>query len=129
MKRLALAVCALALPGLALAEEAMETYKFEPSSSLSTLGLVYTLAMVGLFLGVGWYFKRRAQNSDDYFTAGRGVGALSNGLAMTSNYMSLATFLGFTALLWKLQCSFIRVLPTPRHCRPSSCVACAQMSQ
>lgn len=100
----------LLLPGLALAEEAGKLYKFEPSNSLSSLGLIYTILMVTLFLGVGMYFKRKLANSDDYYTAGRGVGALSNGLAMTSNYMSLATFLGFTALLWKLQFLMVAIV-------------------
>jgi len=102
--RLILAVlAALAVPCLAMAEQSLKTYTFAPTKSLSTLGLIYTLGMVGLFLWVGWLSKKRVANSDDYYTAGRGVGALSNGLAMTSNYMSLATFLGFTALIWKLQ--------------------------
>ncbi|MCB1777884.1 MAG: cation acetate symporter, partial [Candidatus Competibacteraceae bacterium] len=78
-------------------------YVFEPSGAVSTLGIIYTLLMIGSFLYVGWLSKRRVASSDDYFTAGRSIGPLSNGLAMSSNYMSLATFLGFTALLWKMQ--------------------------
>ncbi|MBE0616901.1 MAG: cation acetate symporter [Proteobacteria bacterium] len=103
MIRLLLCLAALLVPGLALAQEAMKTYQFVPSGALSTLGLIYTVAMVVMFLWVGWLSKKRVATSDDFYTAGRGIGALSNGLAMTSNYMSLATFLGFTALLWKLQ--------------------------
>ncbi len=98
-----LTVLALLFPAAALAAEPMKKYHFQPTNALSTLGLIYTIAMVTLFLWVGWISKRRVATSDDYYTAGRGIGALSNGLAMTSNYMSLATFLGFTALLWKLQ--------------------------
>jgi cation/acetate symporter len=78
-------------------------YRFEPSAGLSTLGLIYTVLMVSLFLWMGWLSNRQVATSDDYFAAGRRIGPLSNGLAMTSNYMSLATFLGFTALLWKFQ--------------------------
>ena len=98
-----LTALALLTPAAALAAEPMKKYHFQPTNALSTLGLIYTIAMVTLFLWVGWISKRRVATSDDYYTAGRGIGALSNGLAMTSNYMSLATFLGFTALLWKLQ--------------------------
>lgn len=104
MSRILLALAALAAPALAVASEGTtQMYKFAPSKGLSTLGLIYTVAMVSAFLWMGWLAKKRVATSDDYYTAGRGIGALSNGLAMTSNYMSLATFLGFTALMWKLQ--------------------------
>ena len=115
MKRWWLTAPLLALPTAALAQEAeqaqeMQTYVFEPTSALSTLGIIYTVAMVFLFLYVGWWFKSRVATSDDYFAAGRKVGGLSNGLAMTSNYMSLATFLGFTALLWRLQYFLVAIV-------------------
>ncbi|MGB5062837.1 MAG: cation acetate symporter, partial [Candidatus Competibacter sp.] len=103
MSRL-LALIALFLPVLAQAQAAEpKYYVFEPSGAVSTLGIIYTLLMMGSFLYVGWMSKKRVASSDDYFTAGRSIGPLSNGLAMSSNYMSLATFLGFTALLWKMQ--------------------------
>ena len=109
MKKLLFALGLMATPFAAQAA-ALETYVFEPTSMLSTLGIIYTFAMVFLFLYVGWWSKRRVATSDDYFAAGRKVGGLSNGLAMTSNYMSLATFLGFTALLWKLQYFLVAIV-------------------
>ena len=102
MKALSLALAALFLPVLAFAQEP-QYYVFEPSRAVSTLGIIYTVAMIAVFLYVGWLSKRRVASSDDYFAAGRSFGGLSNGLAMSSNYMSLATFLGFTALLWRMQ--------------------------
>ena len=101
MNRILLACALVLLPTLAHAQE--QFYKFEPSPALSTLGIIYTVAMVTLFLYVGYISQKRLASSEDYYAAGRKVGGLSNGLAMTSNYMSLATFLGFTALLWKFQ--------------------------
>jgi cation/acetate symporter len=102
-----LAAAALALlPASALAQgqpEELQPYQFVPDEMMSLLGIIYTVVMVVLFLYVGWIMKRRVATSEDYFAAGRKVGGLSNGLAMTSNYMSLATFLGFTALLWSIQ--------------------------
>lgn len=107
MSRLILALAALLLPTAALAQQAppegMQWFQFQPTPMLSLLGIIYTVAMVVLFLYVGWLMLRRVSSSDDYFAAGRNVGGISNGLAMSSNYMSLATFLGFTALLWSLQ--------------------------
>ena len=109
MIRLLLVLAALLLPTAAFAQqttpppEGMEWFRFEPTPMLSLLGIIYTIAMVVLFLYVGWLMTRRVTTSDDYFAAGRNVGGISNGLAMSSNYMSLATFLGFTALIWSLQ--------------------------
>ncbi len=107
MSRLVIALAALLLPTAAFAQqpppEGMEWFRFEPTPMLSLLGIIYTIAMVVLFLYVGWLMTRRVTTSDDYFAAGRNVGGISNGLAMSSNYMSLATFLGFTALIWSLQ--------------------------
>jgi len=105
---LPLLLALLVTPAAALAQDnaAPETtgfYRFEPTSALSTLGIIYAIAMVALFLYIGWVSKNRVATSTDYYAAGRSVGGLSNGLAMTSNYMSLATFLGFTALLWSIQ--------------------------
>ena len=105
MRRLILAVLALlSTPALVgAAEEAAKMFKFEPTKSISTFGMIYTVLMVVTFLYVGYLSQKKTTTSDDYYTAGRGIGALSNGLAMTSNFLSLATFLGFTALIWKLQ--------------------------
>jgi cation/acetate symporter len=112
MNRLLIALALLAvsaLPALAQTPE-VQYYHFEPTPSLSALGIIYTVAMMAIFLYVGWISKKRTASSDDYYAAGRKVGGLSNGLAMTSNYMSLATFLGFTALLWKLQYYLVAVV-------------------
>ncbi len=105
MRRLIFAILALlSTPALAgAAEEAAKVFKFAPTKSISMFGLIYTVAMVVVFLYVGYLSQKKTTSSDDYYTAGRGIGALSNGLAMTSNFLSLATFLGFTALIWKLQ--------------------------
>ncbi len=48
-----------------------------------------------------------AKSSTDYWTAGRSVGSLANGLGMASSFMSLATFLGVTALILKLKVPFV----------------------
>ena len=82
-----IALAALLLPTMAFAQATGETemkpYVFEPDSMMSLLGIIYTIAMVGLFLYVGWISKKRVASSEDYFAAGRKVGGLSNGLAMT----------------------------------------------
>ena len=114
MTRLFTALALFLLPALAYAQDAQPTeqrfFQFVPDEMLSLFGIIYTIAMVVIFLYVGWLSKKRVSTSDDYFAAGRNVGGLSNGLAMTSNYMSLATFLGFTALLWSLQFFLVAIV-------------------
>jgi len=102
MKAWFFALATLFLPALGFAQES-GFYVYEPTQAVSALGITYTVLMIALFLYVGWLSKRRVTTSVDYFAAGRGYGGVSNGLAMSSNYMSLATFLGFTALIWRLQ--------------------------
>ncbi len=72
-----------------------------------TLGIVFVAASFIAFYFIGWYSARAAKSSTDYWTAGRNIGALANGLGMASSYMSLATFMGVTALILKLKVPFV----------------------
>lgn len=67
--------------------------------------------MVGLtfviFYAVGYISNRKSASAEDLYLGGGNVGAFTNGLAMASTYMSLATFLGITALILQLQVPFI----------------------
>ena len=55
------------------------------------------VAMMMLFLGVGWLF--RVAEVDDLWVAGRSIGALENGMAIGANWMSAASYLGVAALV------------------------------
>jgi len=72
-----------------------------------TMGIIFVAASFAFFYFVGWYSQRAAKSSTDYWTAGRSIGSLANGLGMASSYMSLATFLGVTALILKLKVPFV----------------------
>ncbi|ANU14143.1 Acetate permease ActP (cation/acetate symporter) [Planococcus halocryophilus Or1] len=71
------------------------------------LGLAVVGATFLLFYIVGFLSNRKSSSAQDLYTGGGNVGAFTNGLAMASTYMSLATFLGITALILKLQVPFI----------------------
>jgi cation/acetate symporter len=71
------------------------------------LGLGAIIATMLLFYVVGYISNRKSKSVQDLYIAGASVGPLTNGLAMASTYMSLATFLGVTALILKLQVPFI----------------------
>ncbi len=72
-----------------------------------TLGIIFVSASFIIFYLIGWYSAKAAKSSTDYWTAGRSVGSLANGLGMASSFMSLATFMGVTALILKLKVPFV----------------------
>ena len=71
------------------------------------LGMIFVGASFVIFYFIGWYSQRAAKSSTDYWTAGRSIGSITNGLGMASSYMSLATFMGVTALILKLKVPFV----------------------
>ena len=71
------------------------------------LGLVVVGATFVLFYIVGFISNRQSKSAKELYVGGSNVGAITNGLAMAATYMSLATFLGITALILQLQVPFI----------------------
>ncbi len=73
----------------------------------TTIGIVFLVISFIAFYFIGWYSNRSSKSTQDLYIAGGSIGALANGLGMASTYMSLATFLGVTALILKLQAPFV----------------------
>ncbi|WLR50137.1 sodium:solute symporter [Bacillus tianshenii] len=71
------------------------------------IGLVVLGAFFLAFYLISWFSNRASKSVEDLYVAGGGVGPITNGLAMASTYMSLATFLGVTGLILKLQAPFV----------------------
>ncbi len=63
------------------------------------LGLVLSLIVLLISVGIGTWSRRLTRNLSDYYVAGRSIGAINNGLAMVSLALSLTTFIGLTALI------------------------------
>jgi Na+(H+)/acetate symporter ActP len=64
-------------------------------------------AMFAIFYFMGWLGMKHTASTDDLYAAGFKVGPVVNGLAMASTWASLATFLGVSALILKLQIPFV----------------------
>jgi cation/acetate symporter len=64
-------------------------------------GIVASALVIVLSVVIGIWGRRLTQNLADYYVAGRSIGAVNNGLAMVSLSLSIATFLGLTALIVK----------------------------
>lgn len=65
---------------------------------------LYAIAIFVLFvistLGITYQAARRTQSTRDFYTAGGGISGLQNGLAIAGDYMSAATLLGLSSLVF-----------------------------
>ena len=66
----------------------------------SQLPLIAAMAVLGASVAIGLYSARRAATLSDYWVAGRAVGVFTNASAISSNYLSAASFLGVSAFIW-----------------------------
>ncbi len=59
----------------------------------------FFIIFIVLSLGITIWAARRTRSADQFYTAGRSVTALQNGLALAGDYMSAASFLGIAGLV------------------------------
>src|SRR5712672_1650622 len=60
---------------------------------------LFFFGFIALSLGLTWWSMRRARNSTGFFVAGRRLMGWQNGLAISGDYMSAASFLGIAGLV------------------------------
>lgn len=94
MKRIVLPLIILSFPHLLQAATAATQleggFKVGPAIILITILI--------LFILVGLLF--RAKDTTDFYAAGRGISKVGSGMAIASNWMSAASFLGMAALMY-----------------------------
>ena len=59
---------------------------------------IILISILLIFILVGIVF--RAKNTSDFYAAGRGISKIGSGMAIASNWMSAASFLGMAALMY-----------------------------
>ncbi len=59
---------------------------------------IILISILVLFVLVGFLF--RAKDTTDFYAAGRGISRVGSGMAIASNWMSAASFLGMAALMY-----------------------------
>ncbi|MGF1526953.1 MAG: cation acetate symporter [Candidatus Competibacterales bacterium] len=69
-------------------------------------GINYTaiamfLAFVIATLGITYWAAKRTRTAKDFYTAGGGITGFQNGLAIAGDFMSAASFLGISALVYR----------------------------
>ncbi|RUQ39990.1 MAG: cation acetate symporter [Candidatus Competibacteraceae bacterium] len=68
--------------------------------SLNITAIVMFLAFVGATLGITYWAAQRTKTAKDFYTAGGGITGFQNGLAIAGDYMSAASFLGISGLVF-----------------------------
>jgi len=58
------------------------------------------IAFILLSLGITWFAARRTHTVGEFYTAGSRISGFQNGLALAGDFMSAATFLGMTGLVF-----------------------------
>ncbi|MFA8433783.1 MAG: VC_2705 family sodium/solute symporter [Marinifilaceae bacterium] len=90
-KKLAILGSFVALPLFSHATTSLE-------GSFKTGPAIILISMLILFILVGIVFK--AKNTGDFYAAGRSISKVGSGMAIASNWMSAASFLGMAALMY-----------------------------
>lgn len=63
--------------------------------------LIFSIFVI-LTLGLTWVASKRIANKSDFLTASSGIPAWQNGVAIAGDFMSAATFLGITGLMFRI---------------------------
>jgi cation/acetate symporter len=72
--------------------------KFVPGEP-NSLAIVFFLVFVAIALGIAWWAARRTRTTEHFYAAGHSVSGFQNGLALSGDYMSAASFLGIAGLV------------------------------
>ncbi len=67
---------------------------------LNISAIVMFLIFVAATLGITYWAAKRTKTAKDFYTAGGGITGFQNGLAIAGDYMSAASFLGISGLVY-----------------------------
>ncbi len=67
---------------------------------LNISAVVMFFIFVGATLGITYWASKRTKTAKDFYTAGGGITGFQNGLAIAGDYMSAASFLGISGLVY-----------------------------
>jgi cation/acetate symporter len=88
----------LAVPAALMASGAIEgAVEKQP---LNVSAIIMFLVFVGATLGITYWAAKRTKTAKDFYTAGGGITGFQNGMAIAGDYMSAASFLGISGLVY-----------------------------
>ena len=88
----------LLLPVLALATGTVSGEVEKQPLNISAI--IMFLLFVGATLGITYWAAKRTKTAKDFYTAGGGITGFQNGMAIAGDYMSAASFLGISGLVY-----------------------------
>jgi cation/acetate symporter len=91
------ALALLGTTGAALAGDAIGEAQKQP---LNVTAIAMFVAFVLMTLGITYWAARRTRSAADFYTAGGGITGFQNGLAIAGDYMSAATLLGLSSMVF-----------------------------
>jgi cation/acetate symporter len=77
---------------------ALEGQAVKQATNWTAIGMFF--AFVAMTLGITYWAARRTKSRADFYAAGGGITGFQNGLAIAGDYMSAASFLGISALVF-----------------------------
>ena len=95
--RSAAAVALLATPALALAAPDLGAAQKQPLN-WHAIGMFFVFVLITLC--ITYWAAGRSKSASDFYTAGGGITGKQNGLAIAGDFMSAATLLGLTAMIY-----------------------------
>jgi cation/acetate symporter len=81
--------------------QAFPAFAQSGASERGSSAIVMFLIFVGATLAITWWAAGRTKTAKDFYSAGGGITGFQNGLAIAGDFMSAASFLGITALVYK----------------------------
>jgi cation/acetate symporter len=70
------------------------------AADVKALPLVVFGVVISITLGITYWASQRTSTATEFWTAGRGISPVQNGLAVAGDYMSAAAFLGVSGLIF-----------------------------
>lgn len=96
----ALALTGMLASGVAMAAGAIEGEVEKQPLNYSAIAMFFIFVIATL--GITYWAAGRTKSAKDFYTAGGGITGFQNGLAIAGDYMSAATLLGLTGLVFAL---------------------------
>ncbi|HRM47375.1 MAG: cation acetate symporter [Alicycliphilus sp.] len=91
------AALSLLLPALAIAAPDLGATQKQPLN-WHAIGMFFVFVL--MTLGITYWAAGRSKSASDFYTAGGGITGKQNGLAIAGDFMSAATLLGLTAMIY-----------------------------